>query len=360
MAGILSLLALLGWILLIAGIGLAITNISQKQSARPGWLMAILGLLLGLGFSVASSGVIEVGATQVAVIYQSVGGNPETNNLWEAPLGPGLHIIPPIITQPFFYSTEVRNYTMSKTVNEGQLSREDAVEARTRDGQQVSIDVSVLYAVDRAAANLIHLRFQDRVENDFVRPTVRSAVREIVSDYSINDLYGGTGSGEATLSQLATVQSRLNEQLTPVFLANGLRLQNLLLREVTFSDQFINAIEAKQVAEQEAERAKQEAERARTVAKGEADAQLLRAKGQADSAIEQSRGEAESIRVRAQAEAEALNLINEQISKNPMLINYRYIELLSDNVQMVLLPSNSPFLFDIQQLMNQTGLSVTK
>ncbi len=52
-------------------------------------------------------------------------------------------------------------------------------------------------------------------------------------------------------------------------------------------------------------------------------------------------------------------LINEQLKQNPALLQWRYIENLSDNVQLILIPSNSPYLFDLQSLMDATGVTVT-
>ena len=52
-------------------------------------------------------------------------------------------------------------------------------------------------------------------------------------------------------------------------------------------------------------------------------------------------------RIAAEAEAEALRLVSEQIAANPNLIPYQYVQRLSDNVGLALIPSNSPFLFDI-------------
>ena len=128
-------------------------------------------------------------------------------------------------------------------------------------------------------------------------------------------------------------------------------LVDLLIRDVTFSPEFAQAVEQKQIAEQEAQRAvflvqqqEQEAERARVEAEGLADAEAIRAEG-----------EARAITTRAEAEAEALRLINEQISQNPNLIQFRYIDELGDNVRLILIPSNSPFLFDIQELLAQSG-----
>jgi len=123
-----------------------------------------------------------------------------------------------------------------------------------------------------------------------------------------------------------------------------LLLQELLLRDISFSEEFIRAVEARQVAQQQAEQANQEAARARTIASG-----------QANAAREAARGEADAILFRAQAEAEALRLVNEQLLNNPQLLQWRYIENLADNVRLILLPNNSPFLFDLQQLQSEAG-----
>ncbi|PJF36966.1 MAG: hypothetical protein CUN49_02710 [Candidatus Thermofonsia Clade 1 bacterium] len=367
LSSILGFLSLAGWLAVLAGVGIAISNAAQNRPTRGGVALALLGLVVGVAFFLASSGLVTVGATQVAVVFQAIGGDPAEGNLWKTPLGPGVHIILPIINEPILYTTAVQNYTMSRVVDEGQIRRADAVEARTRDGQQVLIDVSVLYRIDPNLANTLHRKWQNRYENDFVRPTVRSAVREAVASYSVNDLYGGTtlitttdaATGqtrtEQAISKLPELQRRLNEQLKPVFAENGLFLQELLLREITFSEEFIRAVEAKQVAEQQAEQAKREAERARTLAEGEANALRERAAGEAEALRTRAAGEAAAIIARAEAEAKALALINAELSKNPLLLQWRYIEQIAPNISMILLPSNTPFLFDIEQLIQQAG-----
>lgn len=42
--------------------------------------------------------------------------------------------------------------------------------------------------------------------------------------------------------------------------------------------------------------------------------------------------------------------MSEQIAANPSLIQYLYVQNLSDNVNIALVPSNSPFLFDFESL----------
>src|SRR5579859_1174858 len=349
-SSVLGFVSLAGWLMVIAGVAIAITNASQNRSGRPGVFLAGVGLVIGLLFFIASTGLVEVGATEVAVVFQSVGGDPATHGLWPNPLLPGVHIIVPIINEPFIYSTEVQTYTMSKTPTEGQIAGDDSVSVLTSDGQQVSIDVSVLYSIDPAKANLVHLQFQSRYQDDFVRPTVRSVIRDTASGYTVEDLYG---------PKRTDMQQKAHDVIAAKFSDNGFILRDLPVRNIMFSDQFIKAIEAKQVASQQAQQAVQESERVRTLAKGQADAAVTAAQGQADAAVEQAKGDAQAIELRAAADAQALGLISEQLLKNPQLIEWRYIEKLAQDVRLVLVPSNSPFLFGMNGLQNGTPGSTT-
>ncbi len=344
-SSLLGFISLAGWVMVVAGGGIAISNASRNQSGRAGILLALAGLVVGILFFIFSSGVVEVGANQVAVVFQQIGGDPTHNSLEPIPLRPGVHIIVPVINVPTIYSTQINTYTMSKTPSEGQLQGDDSVKARTKDGQQVDIDVSVLYGISPVDANIVHVKWQNRYETDFVRPTTRTAVREIVSGYGVEDIYG---------DKRGEIQQKIHDALVQPFKDNGLLLSDLLLRNVTFSDDYIKAIKSKQVAQQDALRAVAEADKLRTQAKGQADAVVLGAQGDSDAAAARAKGDASAILTRAQAQADALGLINVQISKNPALIEYTYVEKLAANVSLVLLPSNSPFLFDLQSLMNQT------
>src|SRR6185369_15256740 len=117
----------------------------------------------------------------------------------------------------------------------------------------VNIDISIQYRVNPAKVNTLHLKYQDRYQNDFVRPTARSVVRDIASSYTTEQLYG-TGRGE--------IEPKVQAALAPVFAETGLELTQVLLRGITFSDVFVKAIEDKQIAGQQAQQAVQEAERA--------------------------------------------------------------------------------------------------
>jgi hypothetical protein len=127
---------------------------------------------------------------------------------------------------------------------------------------------------------------------------------------------------------------------------NGLLLSDFVLRNISFSPEYAASVEQKQIAEQTAQQARfvveqrrQEADQAREVAKGKADAAVTEATGQATSRI-----------IQAEAEAKSLELIANVLKENPDLLTYQYISKLSPNVQVMFLPSNTPFLFPLPEM----------
>jgi regulator of protease activity HflC (stomatin/prohibitin superfamily) len=338
-SAILGTISLLGFLLFLIGVGLVVVAASQGRSVRGGVAIAIIGVLVGLAFQLISRGVIVVQATERAVVFRTLSGE------LADPRDPGTHIILPVLEEAILYDIAVQNYTMSGTPQEGQVQGNDAVRARTLDGQEVFLDLTVLYSVsdDEQDINTLHRKWfnvstgRPNYSDGFVRPTSRSIVRDVTSRFTAQGIYG---------EQRTALAQEAEALLVEAFAEEGLILESLLLRDVTFSGQFTNAIEQAQVAEQDARRAEI---RVREVEQ-EAQQNIARAEGERDAAIERARGEAESIVIRAQAEAEALRLVSEQIAVNPALIQYLYVQNLSDNVNIALVPSGSPFLFDFDSL----------
>jgi regulator of protease activity HflC (stomatin/prohibitin superfamily) len=327
---LLGAVSLLGFLVFLAGIGLVVMSASQGRSARGGVLLAVLGVIAGLLFSILGQGILIVEPTQTAVIV-----NTFTGELDPVARRGGTHIIVPIVQQPFIYPISQQSVTM-----DGQPSGTDegAVVARTSDGQEVRLDVSVLYSVNPNNVNRLHLTWQTRYENEFVLPNVRGVVRDAVSAFEAAQIYAG---GRENLSESAF--TRLASRME----RDGLILSDLIIRNITFSEQYADAIERAQVAAQDAERARLQVQQ-RTA---EAQQLLAQARGERDAEIARAEGSARAIVLRAQAEAEALRLVSQQIAANPNLIQYQYIQSLADNVSLALIPSNSPFLFDIASLL---------
>lgn len=324
-SGLLGIVALVGFLMFLGGAALAVAASSQGRPARGGVLLAVIGLVVGLLFSVIGQGIIIVEPTQVAVVVNTLSGN------IEEPRRGGTSIIIPIIQRvAVLYPITQQEYTMSATGDEGARGGDDSVEARTSDGQTVNMDITVIYRVVPDKTGELYQDWNENYVAGFVRPTTRSLVREVVSNFSAEQIYG-----EARQQ----MGDDIKEAVSVRFAEENLELTDLLVRDISFSESFTNAIEEKVVAEQNLQRSKTDAQRAET-----------EAQGRANAAIASAQGEAQAIEIRAQAQAEALRLVNEQITANPNLIQYLYVQNLSDNVQLILLPSNSPFLFDLSNV----------
>lgn len=323
--GILGTLGLVGFVLFLVGAGLAVASTSQGRSARGGVLLAIVGIVAGVILSVIGQGIVFVEPTEVAVVVNTLSGDVGT------PLGGGTHVVLPIVQRVAAqYPVTQQEYTMSATANEGAVNGDDSVEARTKDGQTVNFDITIIYRISPDTSGALYTRWNQNYLNGFIRPTTRAIVRDTVSKYTAEQIYG-----EARTQ----MQIDIKDAATPRFNSENLELSDMLIRKINFSAAFTEAIEKKVVAAQELEQAKVQAETAKT-----------QAEGRANAAIASAQGQAQAIEINAKAQAEALRLVSEQIAANPSLIQYEYVQNLSDNVQLILVPSNSPFLFDLNSL----------
>jgi regulator of protease activity HflC (stomatin/prohibitin superfamily) len=332
-----SILAVIGWALILALIAYILYVGAQRAQGRTMRFSVTIILLLligGLGLNTLGNGLVFIQPQERAVVISAL-----SNTGYRGPsLNPGLNLIVPFFENVKRYSVAQQAYTMSKAQEEGQIRGDDSVTARTADGQLVYIDATVQYQVDDARVIELYVKWQDRYMDAFVRPQSRGIIYNRAAAYQVEEVYS---------TKRDELAARITEDLSRIFEQNGLKLTAFVLRNVTFGEEYAQSIEQKQIAQQNAERAKflvelelQEAERVR-----------VQAKGQADAAISRARGEAESQVIRAKAEAEALRLVSDALKDNPDLLTFRYIEKLSPNVQTIFLPSNQPFLLDGRTLM---------
>ncbi|MDX9865129.1 MAG: hypothetical protein RBT34_10025, partial [Anaerolineaceae bacterium] len=59
---------------------------------------------------------------------------------------------------------------------------------------------------------------------------------------------------------------------------------------------------------------------------------------------------AEARLIEAEAEAKALLLVADAIKGNPDLLTYQYINQITPNIDVMLLPNNAPFLFPLPEM----------
>jgi regulator of protease activity HflC (stomatin/prohibitin superfamily) len=332
---------LLALVLFVALVIYVVWVLIERQNRRPRKisLILVLALLIGGLMSMSlSAGLVFIEPEERGMVISALSSQGYRSGV----LSSGLHWIAPYAERVQRYSIAQQTYTMSGTPTEGEVEGDDAVRARTIDGQEIFMDASVIFSIDPAQVATVHILWQDRYINDLVRPQVRGVIREQVAQFGVEEVYS---------TERNALHDQIESKLQEIFAANGLLLRDndFIVRNITFTPEYADAIERKQIAEQEAERAKfvveqqkQEAERLREEAKGDKDAAITRAEG-----------DAESSKIRAAGEAEALRLVNEVLAENPDLLQFKYIEKLASNVEVMFLPANSPYLFDLQSLLDR-------
>lgn len=275
----------------------------------------LLPLVAVFTFSLFSLALNFVQPQEVLVVVSAV----TSNGVRPQPLRPGIHWIIPFLERGVRYPTYWQTYTMSNAPDEGAVLGDDSIRARTSDGQEVRLDCSVIFRIDIEQAVLIHTDWQNRYIEDFVRPVIRGVVRTQVSQFKVE---------EVNSSARRDLETALNNYLRTEFADKGLLLDQFLLRDITFSPEYAASIEQKQMALEGQLQRQYEAEQIRNLAIGRADA----------------------IEIEAQAQARALKLIAESLNENPELITYQYVEKLSPNIRVMMVPSNSPLILPLPEL----------
>jgi len=328
-----SALAGFSWLLVVGFIALIVLRARQNKPTRGAITGVIVALVLALVLNAVSAGLVFIQPQERGVVISAVAPAGYRQDI----LQPGLHWVIPYAENVERYPISKSTYTMSIASHEGEIKGDDSIAARTADGQEVFIDASIIFSLDPEEVLDVHIKWQHRYVDGLVRPRVRGAIRDSVSQFRVNEVYS-TKRSELLAAMEADLAQSLDE--------NGMILSDFVLRNITFTDEYAASIEKKQIAEQRAQEAeyvveqrKQEAEQARQVAKGTKDAAIIEAEGRAESKI-----------IEAEAEQQALQLIAEVINDNPELLNYRYIEKLSQNIDVMLLPNDNPYLLPLPEL----------
>ncbi len=230
--------------------------------------LMILGGIVLMTITIAYASIVQINPGEVGVKVWF-------GEVQDDVLPPGLNVVVPFMeVEPI--STKTRNYTMSgmeDNQQQGRVISGDPVKVLSKDGLEVTIDVTVLYRVLSTEAPVILQKIGFDFEDKIVRAEARTRIREFAVQYDAVDLYSG---------KRDIFQQRVDESIRAVFNARGLLLESLLIRNISLPESVRKSIERKINAIQEAERmqfvldkGRQEAELKRVEARGIADAQSI-------------------------------------------------------------------------------------
>jgi prohibitin 1 len=220
-------------------------------------------VLLVLAVIAASSATSCVRTGHVGVV--SVFGRVTGRTLSE-----GIHIVNPVATV-----TEL-------SIKTQEIKEKAAVPSK--EGLIMGLEASVLYHLDPAQAAQVYQQVGPTFAEVLLVPNFRSAIRAITAGNTAASLYSDGREGIAN-----QILEDVRRQVAP----RGIIVENVLLRDLQLPESLKHAIEAKQQAQQEAQRMefvlqreKQEAERKRVEAAGIKDFQDIVSQGISEKLLE--------------------------------------------------------------------------
>lgn len=288
------------------------TVVEFKQRFEKGKLkFGIIAVIVAVVVFIILDGLVSVPAGHVGVIFDQGRG------VLENELDEGLHLKIPFWQQATILDARTQEYTMSVATEEGFIKGDDSIESRTKDGQVVWIDATVLFHIDKNEADNIkrELGTEDEYMTKIVRPRAREVIRTAVAKYNALDLVSETR---------GAVVKEMEELLRDAYAKHNIILEEVVLRNITYSSDFANAIEEKEVARQKIKTAEYQKEQA---------TQLK-----------------EKVIIEAQAEAEGIKLRGEALRSNPEVIQLEFVNKLGPNVTWGILPDS------VVPLLNVPGL----
>jgi len=243
-------------------------------------VLLVLVVVFAVIFLSSSFVVIPAGHTGVALTFGKVE---------DAVLQEGLHFKVPFVQK----IVVVDNRIVKLDVN---------TEAFSKDLQTITTVVAVNYHVGKENSQTVYKNVGMGFEEVLISPAVNEVLKAVTAKYTAVEL----------VSSRAEVSMLLDDGLNDKLNGYGIFINELNIINWDFSEEYINAVEAKQVAEQNLIKTRTEQEQALVIANTEAQKRVIAAEA-----------EANEIKVLAEANAESNRIITESISE--LLIKYQTV-----------------------------------
>lgn len=223
------------------------------------------------------------------------------------------------------------------------------LQAFSSDIQQVDVECSINYSVDRATCQNLYKNIGKDYYSIVMEPRIMENLKGVFTKYS----------AETLVSVREELSVRVKDLLVEEMKPYGIHVINISIKNIDFTDAFTDAVEAKQVAEQTKLKAETEqkqlvmekeaeAERKIITANAEAKEKEILANANAQAQKIQADADAYSQRVKADAEAEANKKISESLTDS--LLQYEEIQQWDGKLPIVTSDSSILPIMDLKDL----------
>ena len=251
--------------------------------------------LLALGALLVGGCVSHsTGETEVGVLVCKIGLGCAHKGVQEQLYPPGsTNVFAPFIRDFYTFDTKVQNLEMTASNKSGDRTTRDDLQFKTTDGNDISMDVTVVWTLD---PKLIPSILQsvgtstDEVKEKLVRPMARTLVRDVLNELDSEAVYNSDKRFQKA--------DKARQVLTDALAGFGVTIMQVILHEHRFAPEYEKVIHDRKLAEQRAEQLKSETE----AVQQEALRNLETARGGVASDIAKADGKLKQVSLKADAE----------------------------------------------------------